>query len=123
MPYSWLSEALDLTQMVMDVRKPLKKLFSSYLTTFVSTTLPKSHSLGHPGVMPYSRPSEALDLTQMVMDVRKPLKITIFILPNNLCFNNIAKKSFPGTPRGHVLLLAVRGSAPHPDGHGHPDTN
>ena len=69
--------------------------------------------------MPYSWLSEALDLTQMVIDVRKALKITIFIIPNNFCFNNIAKKLFPGTPRGHALLLAVRGSGPHPDGHGH----
>ena len=68
--------------------------------------------------MPYSWLSEALDLTQMVIDVRKALKITIFIIPNNFCFNNIAKKLFPGTPRGHALLLAVRGSGPQPDGHG-----
>ena len=68
--------------------------------------------------MPYSWVPEALDLTQMVMDVWKALKLTIFIIPINFCFNNIAKKSFPGTPRGHALLLAVRGSGPHPDVHG-----
>ncbi len=43
--------------------------------------------------MPYSWLSEALYLTQMVMDVRKALKITIYIIPNNFCFNNIAKNS------------------------------
>ena len=58
----------------------------------------------------YSWVSEALDFTQMVMDIRKQLKITIFIIPNNFCFNNIAKKSFPGTHQGPALLLGVRGS-------------
>ena len=55
----------------------------------------------------------------MVMDIQTQVKTTIFIIPNNFCLNNIAGKSFPGTPRGHALLLAVRGSGPHPDGHGH----
>ena len=54
--------------------------------------------------------SEALDLAQMVTDVQKRVKITAFIIPNNFCFNNIAKKSFPGTPLGQVLDLAVRGA-------------
>ncbi len=78
--------------------------------------------MGHPGIMPYSWLSEALNLKQIVTDIQKPIKITIFIIPNNFCLNNIAGKSFPGTPRGHALLLAVRGSGPHPDGHGHPET-
>ena len=53
-----------------------------------------------PGSMPYSWLSEALDLTQMVMDFRKQLKSTYFITPYNFGSNNIAKKSFPGTPQG-----------------------
>ena len=69
--------------------------------------MPKSHFLGHPGVMPYSWLSEALDLTQMVMDIQKQVKMTIFIMPNNFCFNNIAKKSFPGTPLGQDPDLVV----------------
>merc|ERR1712110_601641 len=97
--------------------------FISSPTTFVSITLPKSHFLGHPGVMPYSWLSEALDLAQMVMDIQTQVKITIFVIPNNFSFNNIAKKSVPGTPWGHALLLAVRGTGPRPDGHGHPDTS
>ena len=44
---------------------------------------------------------------------------TIFIIPTKFYFKNIGKKSLPGTPRGHALLLAVQGSGPHPDGHGH----
>ena len=84
--------------------------------------LPKSHSLGHTGVRPYSWVSEALDFTQMVMDIRKQLKKTIFIIPDNFCFNNIAKKSFLGTHRGPALLLGVRGSGLHPEGHAHPET-
>ena len=72
MPYSWLSEALDHTQMVMDIRKQLISSYFITLSTFASTTLPKSHSLGYTGV--------------------------------------------------NALLLGVRGSRPHPDGHGHLET-
>ena len=54
MPYIWVSEALDLTQMVMDIQKQLEINIIIYLTTFVSTKLPKSHSLGHPWSMPHS---------------------------------------------------------------------
>ena len=57
--------------------------------------------------MPYSWVSQALDFTQMVMDIRKPHKIAIFIIPINFCFNNITKKSFPGTHLGLALLLGV----------------
>ena len=56
-----------------------------------------------PGWMPYSLGSEALDLAQMVKDIRKQLKSTYFIIPNNFCFKNISKKSFPGTPWGQWL--------------------
>ena len=99
----------------------LEWLSWSYQPTFVPTTLPKSHSLGHKGVQPYSWVSEALDFIQMLMDIRKQLKINISIIPNNFYFNNIAKKSFPGTHQGPALLLGVRGSGPGPgpDGHGH----
>ena len=45
--------------------------------------------------MPYSWLSEALDFSQMVMDIQIPLQISIFMKPNNFCFNKIAKKSFP----------------------------
>ena len=96
----------------------LEWLSWSYQPTFVSTTLPKSHSVGHNGVRPYSWVSEALDITKMVMDIWKQLKTTIFIIPNNFCCNNIAKKSFLGTHRDPALLLGVRGSGPRPDGHG-----
>ena len=61
------------------------------------------------GIMSYSWLSEALNLKQIVTDIQKPIKITIFIIPNNFCLNNIAKKSFLGAPLGPVLDLAVRG--------------
>ena len=41
---------------------------------------------------------------------------------NQLCFNNIAKKSFRGKHWSLALLLSVRGSVLHPDGHGHSET-
>ena len=69
------------------------------------------------GIMSYSWLSEALNLKQIVTDIQKPIKITIFIIPNNFCLNNIAGKSFPETPRGHALLLVICGSGPRPDGH------
>ena len=55
-----------------------------------------------------------LDITQMVMDIQKELKTMIFIIPNKFCFNNIAKKSFLGTPLGQVPDHAVRGAGTSP---------
>ena len=69
--------------------------------------------------MPYSWLSDVLDLTQMVMDIWRQLETTVFIIYLNICFNNIVKKPFPGTPLGDALLLSVRGTGPHPDGLGH----
>ena len=83
LPYSWLLEVLDLTQMVIDIRKKLKQLFSSSPITSVTTRLSKDQYLGHPLVLPYSWLSEVLDLTQMVIDIRKQLKTTVVILPYN----------------------------------------
>ena len=40
----------------------------------------------------------------------KQIPITIFILLDNFYFNNIAKKSFPGTKLGHVPDLVLRGT-------------
>merc|ERR1712015_480669 len=76
-----------------------------------------------PESMSYSWLSEAMDLSHMVMDIRKQIKITVFIIPINFCFNNIAKKSYHGTPQDHALLLAVRGSEPQADCHRHPENN
>ena len=70
---------------------------SSHLRLGVNTLLDTPGSLRHK------------DVTQMVMDIRNQLHKPIFIIPNNFCFNNIPKKSFPGTPLGQVPDLAVRG--------------
>ena len=116
-PYSLLCQALDLNQMVMDIRK------QSEITVYYAHQLlfqqhyQKVIPWDTPGSIPYSWVSEALDLTQMVMDIRKQLKSAYFIIPNNFSLHNITKKSFPGTPRVNALLLGVRGSGPHPDGH------
>jgi len=40
----------------------------------------------------------------------KQLQITLFVIPNNFCFNNIAKKSFPGAPFGQVPNLGLLGA-------------
>ena len=50
------------------------------------------------------------------------LKTTVFIIPFNFSYNNIVKRSIPGTPLGGALLLAVRGAGPHPDDNGHLET-
>ena len=158
MPYSLVSEALDLTQMVMDIQKHFfnnitKKSFpgrprgqcpttgcprlwtsprwsctsgNNWIDLFYHTqqnVFQQCNQKLFPGdtlgSMSYTWVSEGLDLTQMVMDIQKQLKSTYFIIPNNFSFNNITKKSFPGTPRVNALLLGVRGSGPRPDGHGH----
>ena len=148
MPYSLVSEALDLTQMVMDIQKQLKLTYHTQQCFFNNIT--KKSFPGRPrgqcptpgcprlwtsprwsctsgnnwidlfyhtqqnvfqqcnqklfpgdtlGSMSYTWVSEGLDLTQIVMDIQKQLKTTIIIIPNNICFNNITKKSFPVTPQ------------------------
>ena len=62
-----------------------------------------------------------LDLAQMVLEVGKNSKPTQFYLLNNLCFNNILKKSSPGGVLAFGLLLAVYGPGPGPDGPGGPE--
>ena len=48
MPYSWMSEALDFTQMVLDIHKQLEITILILTNNFCFNKLPKSHSLGHP---------------------------------------------------------------------------
>ena len=101
MSYSLESDVLDLIQMVVYIQKQLKVTIFKIPNIFFfqhhyQIVIPWDNL----GSMPYSWVTEALDLTQMVMDIRKQLKSTYFIIPNNFCFNNITKKSFPGTPRG-----------------------
>ena len=50
MPYSLVTEALDLTQMVTDIQKQLKSTYLIIPKNVFSTTLPKNHSLGDLGV-------------------------------------------------------------------------
>ena len=57
----------------------------------------------------------ALDLAQMVLDVRENLKPTQFYLLNNLCYNNFAQKSSPGSVLALGLPLAVNGHGLGPD--------
>ena len=106
MPYIWVSEALDLTQMVMDIQKQLKiTIFIMHNRILFQQNCQKVIPWDTPGSITYSWLSGALGLTQMVMNIQKQLEITIFIITNNLCFNKIAKKSFPGTPRGQCPTL------------------
>ena len=63
----------------------------------------------------------ALDLAQMVLAVWKNLKPTQFYLLNNLCFNNLAKKSSHVGVLALGLLLAVYGPGLGPGGPGCPD--
>ena len=73
-PYSLLCQALDLNQMVMDIRK------QSEITVYYAHQLlfqqhyQKVIPWDTPGSIPYTLVSEALDLTQMVMDIWKKLK-------------------------------------------------
>ena len=89
MPYSLVSEALDITQMGMDIQK-----------RFFSITLPKNHSLGDLGVnalhlgVQGSGPHPGGHVHQ------ETTELTYFITPNKMCFNNVTKNSFLGTPWG-----------------------
>ena len=65
---------------------------------------------------------EHLDLTQMFLAVQQHHKMIYYIISNNFCFNNFAKKSISGDIRAQVLQVLVGVSGPHPDGHGHPET-
>ena len=62
MPYSLVSEDLDLTQMVMDIQK-------HFFQQHYQKIIPWETS----GSMPYTWVSKALDLTQVVMYIRKQL--------------------------------------------------
>ena len=92
------SEAMDLAQMVMEIWKqncvyhPIKLLCQQSGKVVIPWESPLS--------MYYSWESKGLDLAQIVMDIWNQQKITAFIIPNNFCLNNIAKKSFPVTPLG-----------------------
>ena len=74
MPYSWVSQALDLSQMVVDCRKQLKSTYFYHTQQLLFQELyQKVIPLDTPKSMPYSWVSKALDLTQMVMDIQKHL--------------------------------------------------
>ena len=60
--------------------------------TFVSTMWQNSHSLGKPFVNVLLLGVQGAGPGQIVIDIQYQLKITAFIIPNNFCFNNIAKK-------------------------------
>ena len=120
--YYWLSMALGLAQMVLDVRKNLKPTRFYMLNNFCFNNFPK---LLIPGVVraqvlqePVGASHNDLDLTQMVLAVRKKLESTHLNIPNNFCFNNFAQKSIPGVVLAHGLLLAVYGPGLGQDGPG-----
>ena len=101
------SEAMDLAQMVMEIWKqncvyhPIKMLFQQCGKIVIPWESPLS--------MYYSWESKGLDLAQIVMDIQYQLKITAFIITNNFCFNNIAKKPLPRTLHSQVPDLGLRG--------------
>ena len=96
---------LDLTQMVLAVRKKLKSTHQLLFQQLCSKI--------NPWCRPCSRPTPGslwcLDLTQMVLAVQKKLKSTHLNIPNNFYFNNFAQKSIPGVDPAHGLLLLVFG--------------
>ena len=71
-----------------------------YPETFFSTTLLKNHSLGDLGVnalhlgVQGSGPHPGGHVHQ------ETTELTYFITPNKMCFNNVTKNSFLGTPWG-----------------------
>ena len=69
MPYSWPSEVLDLTQMVMDVWKQLKITVFIIPYNFCFINISKKAFLGLLLVWSQTLEARPLDLTQMVMDI------------------------------------------------------
>ena len=102
--------ALDLTQMVLEVRKCLKPTQFYMLNIFCLNNFPKNQALGASLLSAYSWLSMALDLAQMVLEVRKNPKPTKFYMLNKLCFNNFPKKLIPGDVRAQVLQETVGAS-------------
>ncbi len=100
---------LDLAQMVMAFRKLLKMdsfiIPNNYCFNKLAQNINPRVPRGSPWSQPYSWESEVLDLAQIVKAIRKQLKLTSFIIPNNYCFNNLAKKINPRFPRGSPWSL------------------
>ena len=108
--YSWLSLALDLAQMVLEVLKNPKPTQVYMLNNLCYNNFAQKSSPGVSLLLAYSWLSMALGSAQMVLDVQKNLKPTQFYLLNNLCFNNFSKKSIPGDVRAQVLQEPVGAS-------------
>ena len=93
MPYSWLSEALDLAQMVTDIQTQVKITIFIIPNNFFSTTLPISHSLGHPRVNALLLGVPGFGPHPDGHGQQETTKINLFfIIPNNFCFKKITKK-------------------------------
>ena len=110
MACSWLSMALGLAQMVLDVQKLCKQTQFYMLNGIFSKTLPRNQALGVSLLSANSWLSMALDLALMVLEVRNNLKPTQFYMLNNLCFSNFPEKSIPGDARAQVLQEPVGAS-------------
>ena len=92
---------LDFTQMVLDIHKQLQILILIIPNNFCyNNNAKKSFPGTHRGQRPTPGSPRHLDFTQMVLEIQKQLQKPILIISNNFCFNNIAKNSFPGKPRG-----------------------
>ena len=91
--YSWLSLALDIIQMALDVRKSWKPTQFIILDNFCFNNFSKNQSLGISLLLAYSCLSLVLHMTQMALDVQKNWKPAQFILLDNFCFNNFSKLS------------------------------
>ena len=90
---------LDLTQMVLVVRKKFKSTHLNISNNFCFNNFAQKSI---PGVIlaevlqePVGASLWRLDLTQVVLAVRKKLKSTLLNIPNNFCFNNFVQKSIP----------------------------
>ena len=101
-----MSEVLDLTQMVMAIRKQLKLtsfiIPNNYCFNNLAQKINPRLPRGSPWSLPYSWESEVLDLAQMVMAIPIQHIMTRFIIPNNYCFNKLAQKSIPNILRAQM---------------------
>ena len=100
--YTLMSLVLDLTQMVLAVRKPHQLTNIIILDNFGFKTVSKNQSLGMSGLRSSRYLLEAPMVIRMVLAVRKHLQITNMIILDNFGLNNCLKKSIPGDVRAQV---------------------
>ena len=123
MPYFWVSEALDLTQIVMDIRKQLNLTYLIIPNNFCLKNISKKAFPGTARVQCFTPGCLRLWTSpRWSWTSRNNLKSLFSSYLTTFVSTNLPKNHSLGEPGFNALLLGVRGSGHHPDGHGRPET-